>query len=238
MVADAIIFDKDGTLLDFDAFWVTVSVNALKSVLQQLKMEQVPLCELTEALGVHNGVTDINGVLCKGTYAEIGKILHGILQKYGCTASCDRVIRLTLQAYNQNADTGVIKPTCPDLAATLARLKSRGKKLALVTTDNETITRKCLCELGIISYFDKLYTDDGKTPQKPDPYCANAFATFAGVSKDRLVMVGDTMTDMHFAKNAGIRAIGVAKNEENKGVLAPYADAVIAQISQLTEIIG
>ena len=35
MRADAIIFDKDGTLLDFDAYWVSVSDAAITSVLTE-----------------------------------------------------------------------------------------------------------------------------------------------------------------------------------------------------------
>ena len=36
---DGIIFDKDGTLMSFDAFWVSLSVKALEDVLGQLGME-------------------------------------------------------------------------------------------------------------------------------------------------------------------------------------------------------
>ena len=50
-------------------------------------------------------------------------------------------------------------------------------------------------------------------------------------------MVGDTLTDMNFAKNAGVKAIGVAKSEKNKSILMPYADAVIHDISKILEVI-
>lgn len=39
MRVDGIIFDKDGTLMSFDAFWVSLSVKALEDVLGQLGME-------------------------------------------------------------------------------------------------------------------------------------------------------------------------------------------------------
>ena len=48
MKADAIIFDKDGTLLDFDAFWVSLSVKALEDVLGELGTEQDLLGEILE----------------------------------------------------------------------------------------------------------------------------------------------------------------------------------------------
>ena len=68
---DAVIFDKGGTLLEFEAFWVAVSVKALEDSLQQLRVKKDLLLEIVEALGVHNGVTDINSVLCQGTYQQI-----------------------------------------------------------------------------------------------------------------------------------------------------------------------
>ena len=40
-------------------------------------------------------------------------------------------------------------------------------------------------------------------------------------------MVGDTLTDMNFAKNSGVLAVGVAKNDRNRQILAPRADVVL-----------
>ncbi len=80
MKADAVIFDKDGTLIDFDSIWVPVSVKALEDILGELHREDIPVGEFLTAFGVHDGVTDINGVLCKGTYAQMGQIVHEILK--------------------------------------------------------------------------------------------------------------------------------------------------------------
>ena len=69
-------------------------------------------------------------------------------------------------------------------------------------------------------------------------YCAIDFSNFTGVKKEHLVMVGDTMTDVNFAKNSGIAVIGVAKTDKNKSILAPYTDAVISEISDLLDILN
>ena len=49
-------------------------------------------------------------------------------------------------------------------------------------------------------------------------------------------MVGDTMTDMSFAKNAGICAIGIAKSEKNAQILAPHAAFVVPDPSHLLRV--
>ena len=237
MKADAIIFDKDGTLLDFDAFWVTVSIKAIEVVLAQFRRQDVPVSEVLEAFGVHDGETDMNSTLCKGTYEQLGGLMYDILHRYGCEESCETVTKALIEAYNQNADAGDVKPTCPDLAEVLTKLKARNIKLAVVTTDNMHITRTCLEKLGIIDLFDKIYTDDGEVPTKPDPYCVYHFSEFAGVDQANVIMVGDTMTDMRFAKNAGIAAIGIAKQEANTQILAPHAAAVIPDPSRIFDLL-
>ena len=237
MKADAVIFDKDGTLLDFDAFWVGVSENAIEDTLKWAKDDVTDALDVLEAFGVHNGVTDIEGALCKGTYDELADIMYAVMKKNGYTGEREGIARVLKASFKGNTDSGEIKPTAENLADVLAELKRRNKKLAVVTTDNAEITLKCLKGLGIDRYFDKIYTDDGIIPTKPDPFCVNDFCTFAGIEKDGVVMVGDTMTDMNFAKNAGIRVIGIAKSEGNRALLASCADAVINDPSQLFEIL-
>lgn len=237
MKADAIIFDKDGTLLDFDAFWVTISVKAMEDILMRFDTPDVPIYEILESFGVHDGITDIEGILCKGTYKQMGQIVYDILCTYGCTASCNEVTNAVIEAYNQNADAGNIKATCPDLVQILTHFKEQNKKLAIVTTDNKEITLKCLRKLGIEELFDKIYTDDGKMPTKPNPYCITDFCKNTGISPKNIVMVGDTMTDMHFAKNAGITAIALAATDKSCAVLSPLADAVIPSLSKLPDIL-
>ena len=63
MIADAVIFDKDGTLIDFDAFWVSVSVKAIGMLLERLNMDVSITDEVLLAFGVKDGVTGIEGVL-------------------------------------------------------------------------------------------------------------------------------------------------------------------------------
>lgn len=235
--ADAIIFDKDGTLIDFDAFWIPVTVKAMEDILKKLNKTDIPICEILTAFGVHNGVTDIDSVLCKGTYTQMGQIIYNILKDHGCNISCDETVKLVIEAYNKNASINDVKPTSPKLVEVLTKLKSQGKKLAVVTTDNEEITIKCLEKLGVVELFDKIYTDNGKFPPKPDPYCAFDFCNLVRVEKERTVMIGDTMTDVSFAKNAGIPVICLAKTDENRTILSEFADAVISDLCELLDLL-
>ena len=237
MKADLIIFDKDGTLIDFDAFWVSVSINAIKYVLKELGREDIPVGEALSAIGVEDGVTDIDGALCKGTYFEIAEIIYGVIASHGCDTEREAVIKLIIDGYNICADTGVVEPTCEGIVPYLNELKANGIRLALVTTDNPYITEICLKKLGAYELFDRIYADDGEHPTKPDPYYANELMREFCVRGENMIMVGDTMTDVRFAKNAGIYAVSVAPRKESAIRLAPHTDKVIDKITDLAEII-
>jgi HAD superfamily hydrolase (TIGR01509 family) len=237
MKAEAMLFDKDGTLMDFDAFWVPVSEKAMDTVLMQLQMDRALTKSILEAIGVHNGVTDIDSVLCKGTYGQIGQIVHHVVCQYGREISRETVTELVVSAYNAAMDAGQVRPTCLHLAEILQELKNRGIKLAVVTTDNDVVTANCLRKLGIADLFDRVYTDDGKTPTKPDPWCADDFCRQFCLEKGCAVMVGDTLTDVHFAQNAGIQVVGVAAREENRRLLAGQANLLVSSLSELPDVL-
>lgn len=237
MKKQAIIFDKDGTLLDFDTFWISVSEGAIRDTLLSLGREDLPLSDFLNAIGVNDGKTDINSILCKGTYEEIGIAIYDTLLEQGVSADKKKTVETVLDAYVGNVDKGTIRPTCEDLKEVISSLKQKGIYLAIITTDNAPITEKCLRGLGIYELFDVIYTDDGVIPPKPSPAAAIDLFGKTGICAENALMVGDTMTDVKFAKNSGIDVAILAPDEARKELLSPHADIIISKISDLLNII-
>jgi phosphoglycolate phosphatase-like HAD superfamily hydrolase len=235
MKIDAIIFDKDGTLLDFDAFWVTVSKYAVEVFLEKLSITEITSEEILKAFGINGDKCDVEGILCKGTYEKMGETVFSMLKNPKYT--CEEIITHLTDAYNETAHKGIIKPVSPLQADTLKKLKSQGKKLILVTTDNLEITKRCLEGLNLWTLFDKIYVDDGKTPLKPHPFAGETVSEFFNINKENILMVGDTVTDIKFARNVGIKVISIAKDQRNRELLTPLADGIISDMSELLDIV-
>ena len=113
--ADAVIFDKDGTLIDFDAFWVTLSQIALTDLVRELGQPETLVNPMLDALGVKNGKADINGILCKGTYQEMAEAIQQVLLQNKCPVRYEDMETLVLRVYNRNAHLGTVQPTCQNL---------------------------------------------------------------------------------------------------------------------------
>jgi len=230
---DGVIFDKDGTLIDFDVFWVSVTVAAMKNLLKQLGKGEEPLAEILSGFGIHNGETDSNSVLCKGTYGQMAEIFCEVLARHGDALSSEAIEKQMVEAYRKHVYSGTIKPTCPRLREVLSALKRQGKRLAVITTDHSDVTSFCLERLGIADLLDRVYTDDGIFPTKPHPAAAEDFCRVFHLEAKNVLMVGDTVTDVHFAKNAGLQMVGVAKSEKNREILKKETETVLSDLSQL-----
>ena len=237
MKIKAIIFDKDGTLMDFESFWVTVSRYAIEEMKRATGCKFVPTDEALYSLDVKDGIANINGILAQDPYSVMGRALHGCFEKYGCKLSVDEMTDMAVKAYHRNIDKGEVKAACFDIAGVMDKLKSMGLKLAVVTTDDPYDTEKCLKTLGLYDYFDEIYTDDGIHPAKPDSYACDDFCSKYSLQKNEVIMVGDTLNDVRFARNSGIDVIAVAKNDYNANILREEADAVIRDISLIFSVI-
>jgi phosphoglycolate phosphatase-like HAD superfamily hydrolase len=66
----------------------------------------------------------------------------------------------------------------------------------------------------------------------------NKFSSEHSISKDEIIMVGDTESDILFARNSGTLSIGVGKSKENRDFLSSLgADAVYPDISYIPDFL-
>jgi len=237
MKTKVIIFDKDGTPLDLDAFWIPVTTGCTEANLRKLGCTHVPVEEVMAALGYDGSVVSIEGAMCCGTYGDIAEKTNEVLARYGAACDLELLTAMTAKGHHDCIGAGRIVPNCENIAGVMERLKKQGIILAVVTADGREMTEDCLNRLGIASCFTDIFTDDGTHPNKPDPYCIFALKEKYGLTSEEIIMVGDTIKDMQFARNGGIRAIGLAKSEENRNLLLQWTDTVLPDLSRLPEVL-
>ncbi len=233
---EAIIFDKDGTLLSLYSFWGPVSYEAIRCILNKNSAPISLADRIMKAGGFDNGKADIRGVLSYGTFEEIAELIAEELKKEEIEFSLSELIIDTKREFEDKLSLGVTAPTCEGLFETLSSLKSRSVKLFVVTTDRINSTMLGLRTLGIDSLFDEVITAEKVTP-KPDPAAIEYLVSKYGFDKKKMVMVGDTFNDTRFAKAGGIFGVAVSDIEENRHLLSEAADAVIEKISDIFDVV-
>jgi len=228
-----IAFDKDGTLINYEKYWVPITAAVTREVLLSYSAEE--LCpRALEALGIRkDGTVDLNGILCHATYRDVSDLYFRLLSEKGIAVCADTLYRETAELFKELRHLGICELICPGVADLLKGLKGQGIALALITTDDRDGARRTLAPLGVYGLFDFVITGDEVHPKKPDPYWLEYFMREAGLVPDEVLMVGDTPTDMEFANRAGVRGVAVSQNAENRRVLSSLADVTIPDISHL-----
>lgn len=231
-----ILFDKDGTLIDFFSIWPEIAKRVIPAFLELNGLNEHKDMEedLFKSIGLHEGVVDPRGAFAYKSYTEISEDICDCLNKYGINMTVNGVYRQIKDMFNdtmRNANMKYIIFT--DTPKLMENLREKGIRIGLATSDIEESAYKTLKELGIFDYFDYIGSDDGI--RRPKPY-SDMFVEFidkTGLSADEIAVVGDTFNDMLFAKNNGGTAIGVLSGVSSRRDLEEIADYIIESVDEL-----
>lgn len=226
----AILFDKDGTLIDFDGTWGPATYEVMRAL---AKGDEAALLRQAEALHFSLDTRRflITSPLIAGSSASYGSLWGEALGRSDLDALKREIDALTaIESLKSLAPIG--RPS-----EILAALKARGLRLGLATNDSEASAKRQAAALGLTEFLDFIAGYDSGHGGKPEPGMALAFARHVGVAPSAVAMVGDTLHDLRSARAAGALAVAVLTGPAAIADLAGEADHVLDDIGGLLALI-
>ncbi|GGX40982.1 HAD family hydrolase [Saccharospirillum salsuginis] len=208
---DAILFDKDGTLLNFGDLWLGWLSALLRQVNGRLEPNRhIPPHDIAGALGVSPDFQqwDPTGPLTIGSMDDIVSILSLHLYQHADQAWNDasRLVRDSMANLESETDPALRVTAVAGLTEFLVRAREQGVVMAVVTSDDTSSAHQHLRRLEIDGYFPVVLGHDQVARGKPYPDMALTACDKLGVAPHRTLLFGDSNGDMKMAREAGLVA--------------------------------
>ncbi|MFW2381037.1 MAG: HAD family hydrolase [Acidimicrobiales bacterium] len=199
--AEAIVFDKDGTLIDLDTRWAPFFRSAFTVVADG---DPDLLSRFETSLGVDGDRLVPNGPAAVSTPSEILSRAHEVMEQAGWT------IERRNDALARGVAAAEMGPLVAigDIVDAMSRLVGKGIKVAIATSDARDNARAEISKLGIEPYISVLACGDDDVV-KPDPEVLRRCGRDLGIAMEHIVYVGDSQQDQRTANDAGIPFIEV-----------------------------
>jgi len=177
---DGMLFDVDGTLAD-----------------------TLPVCltAFREAIHAFTGRTLSDAEIV----ARFGPTEEGMIQRL-VPERWEPCLEAYLQAYRRALDE--YPASIPAMAAALDRLRERGLRLGVVTGKGHRSAVLTLERLGLAGYFATV--EAGSPNGSIKSACIRRVVASWGARPDRVAYVGDSASDVHAAREAGVLPLGAA----------------------------
>ena len=226
MMLAGILFDKDGTLVDFDATWGRATHAVMADMSRSDSAVYAKLAASMHFLAEERRFLPTSPMIAGST----SDYVHLWAEALG--RACDQALfdeldrRFSIEALENLMALG-------DPVALFALLRQRGLRLGIATNDAEASARAQANKLGLSPFLDFVAGYDSGHGGKPDPGMVQAFARCLGAEPQRIALVGDAIHDLEAARAAGALAVAVLSGPASRAVLAPHADHVIDSIADL-----
>jgi len=228
---DLVVFDKDGTIIEFGSMWSGWAVALVEGLVAATgRPVATPLYAM---LGVDpvTGTVRAGGGLAATPMARLRDRTDEVLVASGLTTTdAERALEAAWHAPDPVASARPVT----DLAVLFDRLRASGCRIAVATTDDRDPTERTLAALRVADRLDATVCADDGIAVKPAPDMVLHLCATLGVEPARTAVVGDTATDLRMGRAAGAGLIvAVLTGVGGRADLAPLADAVIASVEEL-----
>jgi phosphoglycolate phosphatase len=237
---DLIVFDKDGTLVDFDLLWAGKLVHAVEAVLATAPPSPELRMRLFATLGIHEDGKSVipESPLAVSTLAKLGMATTIVLYQNGVSwHEAEQISRdifmPAIEVLPRPQDIRAIG----DVSGLMRGLSQHGFRLAVFTSDDRNATMATLPMLGIDDLIQAMVCGDDAIPGKPSGAGLLHLASHFGVQPQTILMVGDSMTDMTSAAAANVGwRVGVLSGTGHRDGLARIAHHVVDDIHALRPV--
>ncbi|HEY9529703.1 MAG TPA: HAD family hydrolase [Anaerolineales bacterium] len=229
----AIIFDKDGTLIDFDFMWGTwtLQLAGRLQALIDLDVRQA-LCECYGYDMVRRKILPDGKLTCTPMW-RLRELMVDVVASMGIPgkeASC-----AVANAWHVPEPVTLAKPFT-DIQKLFTNIRRLGIKIAIATTDDRDPTHALLEAFRVQDLVTTMVCADDGIKAKPAPDMVTAICQRMNVQPRDVIVVGDTVADLQMARSAEVGyAIGVLSGVGSLANLTPLADILIDTIDTLQE---
>jgi len=194
----AVVFDKDGTLVDVHDTWGPAMALTLIDLVEDLDARANAAAAIGVDLETHELAPD-SAIIASSNDQIIDLLVPAL--------GVDPVAFLPVFEERLYAHAGVSVKPLPDVAEVLDAVEAMGFWIGLATNDGESSARQQLDGLGWLDRFRSVVGYDSGFGAKPGPGMLLASAERAGVEPHELLLVGDTDTDLRTAAAAGCPSV-------------------------------
>ena len=222
-----ILFDKDGTLVDFNATWLGV---ADFMAMDASEGDRWKADRLLAAAGFDFATRKFkpDSIFASGTNLDVVELWFPRLSEEEQLLAVARFNEIT------SVQGSAMAVPLPGIVDTLAALRGKSYRLGVATNDSTSGAERTLATLGVSQLFDAAYGYDAVSNPKPAPHTIHAFAELTGLEPAAIAMVGDNRHDLEMARAGGCGlAVGVLSGTGTRESLSEIADVILDSVADL-----